>query len=206
MTSKKLYTELTERATYIAKNTLNPQKTWVDNVNNYQNTHLIEWFNKNNYRDFFYNKIIVDAGSGLGGKIPLLSFFKPKKIISVEPNSEFLEKQKEFLDSKFYFLPNKKINCDLEYLNISIEDFIDGKYNFDILCLFYTHPYIDIRKVLTNINKDVIILSNIKHLNKGNLLDIIKENNLNYSYFEFTSDEKWVIDDSHFLISIKNNA
>ena len=206
MTSKKLYTELTETATFIGKNTLNPQKTWVDDVNNYQNTHLLEWLSRNNYKDFFYDKIIVEAGSGLGAKIPLLSFFKPKKIISIEPNLELLEKQKKFLKSKFYFLPNKKITCEIEYLNIRIEDFIANNNNFDVLCLFHADQYIDIRKVFADFNKNAIIYNHVKHLTKGNLSGIIKEYNFNYDYHEFTNEEKWINEGAHFLISIKNNA
>jgi len=206
MENKKPYTELTEKVTFIGKNTVNPQKTWVDNVDNYQNTNLINWFNKNNYKDFFNNKIIVDAGSGLGGKIPLLSFFNPKKIISIEPDLTLLKKQKEFLKSEFYFLPNKKVNCEIEYINQTTEDFIDSQHNFDVLCLFYADPYIDIRKVFLNFNKDALIFNHKKHLTKRNLLGIIKEYNLNYSYHEFTSDEKWVNEGTHFLIKIKNSA
>jgi len=206
MENKKLYTELTERANFIGKNTVNPQKTWVDQVDNYQNIHLINWFHKNNYKDFFHNKIIVEAGSGLGGKIPLLAFFNPKKIISLEPDPTLLEKQKEFLKSDFYFLPNKKINCEIEYVNQNTEDFIENNSNFDILFLCYADQYIDIRKVFLNFNKDAIIYNHIKHLTKRNLLGIIKEYNFNYDYHEFTSEEKWINEGSYFLIKIKNSA
>jgi hypothetical protein len=208
MVNKKLYSKLEDHATFIGKNTLDPQKTWVDIVNNHQKTELISWFNKNNYKDFFYNKIIVDAGSGLGRMVPLLSFFKPKKIISVEPDLILLEKQKKFLNSEFYFLPKKKINCEIEYINQNIEDFIDNKHNFDILCLFYVIAYLDINKVFLNFNKNMLIMNSTRNLKDGKLLDIIKENNLNiHEYREFSTEEKWVRnDESHFLLSIKNNA
>lgn len=207
MVNKKLYSKLEDHATFIGKNTLDPQKTWVDIVNNHQKTELISWFNKNNYKDFFYDKIIVDAGSGLGRMIPLLSFFKPKKIISVEPDLTLLEKQKKFLNSEFYFLPKKKINCEIEYINQNIEDFIDNKHNFDILCLFYVIAYLDINKVFLNFNKNMLIMNSTRNLKDGKLLDIIKENNLNiHEYREFSTEEKWVTNGSHFLLSIKNNA
>lgn len=206
MENKKPYTELTEKVTFIGKNTLNLQKTWIDTVDNHQNIPLINWFHENNYKDFLYNKIVVDARSGLGRIIPLLSFFKPKKIISVEPNLTLLEKQKEFLKSKFYFLPNKKINCEIEYYNQTIEEYMNNNCDFDVLCLFYADQYIDIRKVFLNFDKDALIVNHKKHLTKRNLLGIIKEYNLNYSYHEFTSEEKWVNDSTHFLIKIKNNA
>jgi len=208
MVNKKLYSKLEDHATFIGKNTLDPQKTWVDIVNNHQKTELISWFNKNNYKDFFYNKIIVDAGSGLGRMVPLLSFFKPKKIISVEPDLILLEKQKKFLNSEFYFLPKKKINCEIEYINQNIEDFIDNKHNFDTLCLFYVIAYLDINKVFLNFNKNMLIMNSTRNLKDGKLLDIIKENNLNiHEYREFSTEEKWVRnDESHFLLSIKNNA
>ena len=205
MENKKPYTELTEQVTFIGTHTLYPQKTWIDLANNIQKPELISWFHKNNYKDFLYNKIVVDAGSGLGRIIPLLSFFKPKKIISVEPNLTLLEKQKEFLKSKFYFLPNKKINCEIEYYNQTIEEYMDNNCEFDVLCLFYADIYIDIRKVFLNFNKNAIIYNHIKHLTKTNLLGIIKEYNLNYSYREFTSEEKWVGGATDFLIKIKNN-
>ena len=206
MTNKKLYSGLEEHITYIGKNTLKPQETWIDYVNNHQDTALISWFNKNNYKDFLYNKIIVDAGSGLGRMIPLLSFFKPKKIISVEPDLTLLEKQKEFLKSKFYFLPNKKVNCEIEYINQNIEDFIDNKHNFDILCLFHVYAHLDIEKIFLNFNKNMLIMSNEKNLKDRKLLDIIKKNNFIYSYHEFSTEEKWTENKTHFLISIKNNA
>jgi 2-polyprenyl-3-methyl-5-hydroxy-6-metoxy-1,4-benzoquinol methylase len=207
MANKKLYSELEEHTTYIGKHTLNPQKTWIDGVHNHQRPELIIWFNKNNYKDFFYDKIIVDAGSGLGRMIPLLSFFKPKKIISVEPDLTLLEKQKKFLNSEFYFLPKKKINCEIEYINQNIEDFIDNKHNFDILCLFYVITYLDINKVFLNFNKNMLIMNSTRNLKDGKLLDIIKENNLNiHEYREFSTEEKWVTNGSHFLLSIKNNA
>jgi 16S rRNA G527 N7-methylase RsmG len=207
MTNKKFYGVLEEKTAYIGKTTLNPQETWIEHVGNNQNTDLLKWFSKNNYKDFFCDKVIVDVGSGVGRMIPLLSFFNPKKIISVEQNLSLFEKQKEFLKSKFYFLPNKKINCEIEYINQNIEDFINNKPNFDILCLFYVIPLINIEKIFLNFNKNMLIMDstkNIKYLIK--ILDIIKKNNLIYEYHEFSNEERWAENKTHFLIFIKNNA
>jgi len=206
MTNKKLYSELLEKTAYIGKTTLNPQETWIGYVDNNQNTGLLKWFNKNNYKNFFHDKVIVDVGSGVGRMIPVLSFFDPKKIISVEPNLTLFEKQKKFLESKFYFLPNKKINCEIEYINQNIEDFINNKLNFDILCLFYVISVIDIEKIFLNFNKSMLIIDNPKNLKDGKLLDIIKKNNLIHEYHEFSNEEKWTKNGTHFLLSIKNNA
>jgi len=206
-TSKKFYGVLEEKTAYIGKTTLNPQETWIEHVDNNQNTDLLKWFSKNSYEDFFCDKVIVDVGSGVGRMIPLLSFFKPKKIISVEPDLTLLEKQKKFLNSEFYFLPKKKINCEIEYINQNIEDFIDNKHNFDILCLFYVIVHLDINKVFLNFNKNMLIMNSTRNLKDGKLLDIIKENDLNiHEYHEFSTEEKWLTNGSHFLLSIKNNA
>jgi len=202
MKDKKIYTGVVEKTTFVASHTLAPEETYTDYVYGGADTNLIRWFHERNFYNLFHEKIVVDSGSGLGAKTTLISFFEPKKIISVEQDLILLEKQKVFLNSNIFpFLPNKKITDNIEYIHQNIEDFIENNNTYDVLCLFYVHPYINVEKIFKNLKKDVLIMAHIKDLNNGNLFDIVKN-----SGFYFTYEEIMQNNGIHFVINMKNNA
>jgi hypothetical protein len=83
------------------------------------------------------NKIVADIGSNTGKMIPVLAFFKPSKIVSVEPLEKFLDIQKEFLKNKFAYLPKKYIT-NVDFYQQYIDDILNNGIEFDTVFLSYT--------------------------------------------------------------------
>ena len=173
-----------------------------DTVSNGINPHLVKWFFSQDLNKFFLNRTVVDAGSGLGRFIPLISFFKPKKIISLEPIEHLIEKQKIFCTRKFLFLSNKPILSNIEYYNLKIEDFLNSEKNFDTLCLIQVLPHIDINKVLENSKvKNLFIISYIEHASQTNLLVKLLKNKFTYNFYDISNEKIWDVDKKHFMIT-----
>ena len=121
------------------------------------------------------NKIVADIGSNTGRMIPVLSFFEPTKIVSIEPLQKFLNVQREFLKNKFSYL-KKKIITNIDFYEKSIDDIIDNNINFDTaffmesICCLYA-PYNEIKdswfydEITNEYEKTFAILKKLKTKN-----------------------------------------
>lgn len=108
------------------------------------------------FKDFVKNKIVVDAGSGTGRHFPILSAFRPQKILSVEMYKDFIEVQKKFSSCTFPFLKNKKIETDIEIFNETMESFIDKNIEFHTIFFFESWHLMNFDYIFKKVNCDLI--------------------------------------------------
>jgi len=143
-----------------------------DDVDNYQVAYSI--FYKIFYqhlKDFVKNKIIVDAGSGTGRNFPILSTFKPKKILSVEMYEDFIPEQKLFSTCVFPFLKNKKIATPIEFYNETMESFVDRKLNIDTIFFFESWHLMKFDYIFNSVNCDLVFCTHpLTHFNLNECL------------------------------------
>jgi len=174
-----------------------------DNVNNYVNLQIFKLFANHEYmKKFITNKIVVDVGSGIGKNFPLLSFFKPKKIISVEKEFHFIEEQKLFSQCIFPFLPKKTIQQPIEIFNETIEFWITRGINFDTMIFFELWQHVKFDEILKDSNSDIIIFTR-----KGLSVDIFEHlENVNYNVVDIIESEKIKNNEkNYFFVFCKKN-
>ena len=136
---------------------------------------MIKNLQKYDISSFIKNKTVVDAGSGIGRFLTFISFYRPLKIISVEQDSNFINEQKEFIKSKFLFLPNKKICKDIDFYNEIVETFVDKTINYDTICFFHVWNFLRFEEILKKTSADLLILTRFRSL--GNLYQLLTDNN-----------------------------
>ena len=142
-------------------NRTSDNKLMFDLVDNFQDyvISLLKNSNKNSLKKFIQNKTVADAGSGIGKFLSFISFYKPKKIISIEPDNELMNKQKEFAKCIFPFLPNKKMCHNIEFYLETMENFIDKNIPIDTICFFQSWHYMDFNYISKNTDSDMIFFT-----------------------------------------------
>lgn len=174
-----------------------------DDVDNYQSDvkGLIKKLHKTNFCNYIKNKTIVDAGSGIGKFFPLLSFFKPKQILSVEIDNNLMEEQKKFTKCIFPFIPNGKICSNIFFYNEMMENFVKNNTNFDTIFFFQNWNYMNFVEICNNTNSDIVLFTKLsikynihEFIQKTNyeIVDIIEiqENNPKEYFFLFLKNKK----------------
>jgi hypothetical protein len=149
-----------------------------DKIDNFQNDvlHLLKILYKSDLRDFITNKTIVDAGSGTGKYLTLLSAFMPKQILSVEPDINLLTEQITFNNCYFPFLPSKKICENIEFFNESMESFIVKNINFDTVFFFQNWHYMTFNNIISNTSADLVFYTKDSIVDTFDLYSFLNKN------------------------------
>jgi hypothetical protein len=147
-----------------------------DCIDNFQNDVLphIKILQDTPLKNFIKNKIIVDSGSGLGKFLPLLSFFKPQKIISVEFDNILLTEQKEFANCYFPFLPQKKLCNNIEFICDTMESFVKTRLNYDTVFFFQNWHYMNFDQILDYTNANLVFYTKNFIIEKFDLYTFLK--------------------------------